>query len=282
MAGVPAHGDLLADRARRLLKQLGPQLRGEELVVQADVHQHVVELRKRAPALREQRARVVLRALTRRVFPEVRAECLVAPGHGGRRRDGRERAHGGVRVGVLEGDGERAQSAHGVSGNALERRHGKVRLDERGELLRDVGVHVVVLRPRLARGVHVEPGAGAEVPALVLAGDAGAARRGVGEHEHHALLRGRLERAALLHGVVVRAGQPAEVVHHGHGVQRRRGGDEHGEGHVCSCARRGVRVLAHFAAESAVRGLEIEHLGGVGRGRGVDGAKGRAAMQGRG
>ena len=60
-------------------------------------------------------------------------------------------------------------------------------------------------------------------------------------------------------------------------MQRRRGGDEHGEGHLRSRRRRGVRVLSHFAPESAVRGLEI-HLG-VSRGGGVDGAEGRAAMQ---
>ncbi len=95
------------------------------------------------------------------------------------------------------------------------------------ELERDMGEHVVVLRPLRVRRVHVEArawrriqsrqcaGCGrlvalgrtdAKVPAVRLALDARAARGGVREKDRDALLGGGAQEVALL-GAVVRVGR---------------------------------------------------------------------------
>jgi hypothetical protein len=255
--------------------------------------------------------------LPRGGVPEVRAEDLGPPRHRGGVADGRERGHRGVRVRVLEGDGQRAGrrggccvsgasawlmvhkpqkgkvwsehtqkpprfffilckrvgvqdesaflsplplpvAAHGVARDGLQAgRRGEVRLDESGELLRDVRVHVIVGRPRRVRRVNVEARSGTQVVALVLARDTRAARGGVREHHDDAGFRGGFERAPLLHRVVVRAREPAEVVQHGARGERRSWGEVGREGHRPSRGGGGVRVLAQLAAEHLARALEL-------------------------
>jgi hypothetical protein len=56
-------------------------------------------------------------------------------------------------------------------------------LDSLGELVDDERAHVVVPVKAFGRRRQIEACAGAEVPRVVLAGEVGAARRGVGEEE---------------------------------------------------------------------------------------------------
>ena len=88
-------------------------------------------------------------------------------------------------------------------------------VDQLRQLLGDVGVHPVVFCPGLLRGVHIEPGSRAEVPAVVLARDVDPPGAGVGEHHGQPNPARLLGEVTLRLGVLVRAGEAGEVVEDG-------------------------------------------------------------------
>ncbi len=161
---------------------------------------------------------------------------------------------------------------------------GKLRLDQRGQLLDHVVVHAVVARPRGLRGVHVEAGAVAEVPGAVrVARHVGAARAGVGGHDDQAQLGRHALRAGLLHEVLVGAGEPRQPVQHRQAGARllglRRQVDR--EHHVAGRARCELMTDALVPAAEALLGAEdfqthghVSGQGGVRKGQRAAGLAG--------
>ena len=195
---------------------------------------------------------------------EVAGEGAAPPRAGGGVADGGEGAGADPALpAVAEGDGEGAVAAHAVAGDGAEARgDAEGALDEGGQLAGDVGVHLVVARVGLGGGVDVEARAGAEVPRRVLAFDAGAAGRRVGDDEGDALARGVREGAGLLGEVLVGAGEAREPVDGGdlRGVLDA-GRDEDGGGH----GRLGRRALVLEADQSAAGDGDPRQDGEVGR-----------------
>jgi hypothetical protein len=161
--------------------------------------------------------------------------------------------------GVLEGADEGAVAAHRVPEDAARvGPGGEVLRDDGGQLPRDVGVHPVVDGPGPFSGVHVEAGAGAEVPVLVLAGDARVARAGVGGDQHQAVLGGEALGAALDHEGLLRARKAGQVVQDRHGPVRGLGGRVDGEAHLAIAGLRAVGVEARPAAEAGVLAVGLD------------------------
>ena len=92
----------------------------------------------------------------------------------------------------------------------------EVQPHHRGQLFGDVIVHPVVLRPRFPLRVEIEAGAGAEIVAVVFAGQIQAARAGIRTHDRDAELGSHPLRAGLLHEVLVVAGQTGEPPYQRH------------------------------------------------------------------
>ena len=137
--------------------------------------------------------------------------------------------------------------------------HREVLLDQRRQLRRHIAGHAVVPGPGFSRRIQIETGAGAEIPIIVLAGQAEPARTGIGRHQDQPQLGGEPERAGLDHEGLVVAGQPGQV------VERRQclrlGGlrHEHREIHRGSGLGRGVRVKSDPAAETEMFAARGEH-----------------------
>ncbi len=139
---------------------------------------------------------------------------------------------------------------------------GEARLDEGRELAHDVAVHPVVARPGLAGGVEIEAGAGAEVPVVVLAGQSRAAGTRVRHDEHEAVTAGVGLGARLDGGGLLGAGEPRQVVEHGHGTLFRRRGHVDGEPHLRPRLRGRVTIEALGAPEAPLLADGLEAHGG--------------------
>src|SRR3569833_2531920 len=101
----------------------------------------------------------------------------------------------------------------------------------RAELLGDVAVHPVVLRPRLLGCIQVEAGRHAKIPRGAVAWNVEAARARVRSHEHEAELRRHALRAGLDHESLFRAGEPGQVIQHRHAARLRLLGHDHRKAH---------------------------------------------------
>mmetsp|Transcript_4677 Transcript_4677/g.7769 ORF Transcript_4677/g.7769 Transcript_4677/m.7769 type:complete len:233 (-) Transcript_4677:321-1019(-) len=182
-----------------------------EVVISALVNQNIRE-GERSFGLHQFSGIVILPLLD--VGAQVAPEGLVAPGAVGGVADGGERGHALVRARVFERDGERPVAPHGVAEHpaALAAGAREALSHQLHQLLGNVGVHLVVGGPGRLRGVHVKARARAEVPALVLALHAGAARAGVGADQRQPGPGRRPEGAALLHHILICACQAREVI----------------------------------------------------------------------
>ena len=250
--------NFLAHGFRRGFKRVHAELLRKELIIQALVDEDV-GVHGGSGGFEERRG-VVCGAVD-----AVCGKRLLTPRALRRIADWRECAGGRPRVRGLERDGEGAVAAHAVPADGFEPWcRGQVAFDERRELSRDVRVHLEVFRPWVRGGVDVEACAFAEVVGVVV-GDVVAPRGGVREHHHASELGARLERAALLHRVVVGAGQAGEVVNDGALGEGRGWRDVDGEGHVGARGGGGVGVLAYLAAEGFVGGFELHRLGSCDR-----------------
>lgn len=192
------------------------------------------------------------------VVAEVAAEGLLAPGAAGGVADGGPGRDAPVGPRVLEVQRQRAVAAHGVArdGDAAHVELLELGGQQLGELVGEVGLHAVVVGVGGLDGVDVEGGGAAEVVGVVLAGEVGAARGGVGEGEGQPGGRGVRVQEALLRHVVGRAGQAGEVEQEG----RRGGGGGGGrEEDVEVHGRLGggglVRQLEELAAEGGDGGV---------------------------
>ena len=88
---------------------------------------------------------------------------------------------------------------------------GKVLRDQRRQFLGEVGIHPVVLRKRFLRGVDIEASAAAELPIVLFVRHGFAARAGVRADDDQAEFRGHAPVLALVHDVLVCAGQSGQV-----------------------------------------------------------------------
>lgn len=147
------------------------------------------------------------------VVSKIARECLLTPGTLGWVRDGGPGADTLVGARVLEVQSQGTVTAHGVArdGDA-----GRVKLlevikDELGELLAEIGLHVVVLAPGVLLGVDVEAGGATKVPRLVLAGEVEATGRRVGVEKGEAQRSGVGVEEALFRDIVGGAGEAGEV-----------------------------------------------------------------------
>ena len=120
--------------------------------------------------------------------------------------DGREGGHAFEPIGAVHGERQRAVAAHGMAGDRLTL---GVEVEVCENKLRQVVVkivpHLEVWRPRVLRGVHVEPCALAEVVVVVIC-DAFAARRGIGKDQRDPVFGGPRLRARFHHCVFMGAG----------------------------------------------------------------------------
>src|SRR3954469_2417616 len=155
---MPTQLERLPGLAAGLLQKMGMELRLQELVRLALVDQDLG-----CPRASPDELGRIVGPPGIAIGPEVVRKCLLAPRAAHRRANGRERGHGAETLRVPERGHERAVAAHGMSeyAEALPV-DGKIRGDQRGQLLRDVGVHAVAVAPRRLRCVDVEAGAEAE------------------------------------------------------------------------------------------------------------------------
>lgn len=193
------------------------------------------------------------------VIAEVTRKRLLAPRALRRVGDGGPGADALVHAGVLEEQCEGAVAAHGVSrdGDAAGVELLEVLKDELGQLGGEVRLHLVVLLPGVADGVNVKGRGAAKVVAVVLAGQVGAAGRGVREQQGEAQRRGVRVQEALFRHVLGRAGQAGEV-------------DEQGSGLGGGGARRDEEVEVHGRASRGGLVGELEEAAA----KGGDGAVG--------
>src|SRR5690606_13458870 len=102
------------------------------------------------------------------VISKIASKRLLPPGAVTGIDDGRKGGHRGVALWVAQGQYQRTMSAHGVAADSLPTINWKVCLNECGQFLSNVVVHLVVLIPGSLCGVDVKTGPGAEVIAVIL------------------------------------------------------------------------------------------------------------------
>src|SRR5690606_21746396 len=143
-------------------------------------------------------------------------------------------------------------AAHRMAADRAHVAGGRVGFHPGRQLVDDVVVHAVVLRPRLAGGVEVEAGAFAQVVAIGV-GDIVATRTGVGRDQDDAVLGGVALRAGLGDEILLVAGQAREPVQHRAGP--------------VSGLRRKIHADGHLATQDlgavAVDGLPASEAGAV-------------------
>lgn len=140
----------------------------------------------------------------------------------------------------------------------------KLRKDELGQLLGDVRLHLVVLRPRLLRGINVKGRSAAKVPGIVLARVIRAAGRRVGIQKRELEGRGVSVQEALFGDVVGGAGQAGEVDEQRRGLGLGdAGGQEEGEVHGAAGDGRLVGELEEAAAKGGDGGVGGDARHGV-------------------
>src|SRR5690606_10112245 len=94
-------------------------------------------------------------------------------------------------------------SAHGVAADSLPTIYRKVCLNECGQFLSNVVVHLVVLIPGSLCGVDVKTGPGAEVIAVILARQVHAPRAGIGADDRYTQLGSNPLCPRFLHEVFI-------------------------------------------------------------------------------
>ena len=145
-------------------------------------------------------------------------------------------------------------AAHRMAADAALCQNRKTGLDQRRQFVHHIVVHSIMLRPWHLRGVKVETGAMAEIPAAIrVARYVGATRAGVGCNDDHAQFGRHALGARLLHEVFIgatEAGQPVEHRQFFTLLDLRRQID--GEHHVAVEAAGAMAVALVPAAEALV------------------------------
>ncbi len=212
---------------------------------------------------REQLGRVVFAPLPS-VRAQIAVEGLLSPRTLLRRRNRRERRHRLVDIGIPQRERQGTVSTHRVTENSGARGvDRKVRFDERTQLVRYVGIHMVVTRPWLDGRIQVKTGSHTEVPGITVPRKLHTARAGVRCYQRNPQLGGDALRPRLDHERLLRAGQAGEVVQHRHSPTRAGGRlrrHVHREFH-CACRAHGfVSVEADGALEGAILADDLKRL----------------------
>jgi len=92
--------------------------------------------------------------------------------------------------------------------------NGKDGVDQFGEFLGHVGIHVVVLLPFISGSINVETGARTKAEGFVLSFNINASGTGIGEDNSDAVLGSELGETTLDKSVFISAGQTAQEVEH--------------------------------------------------------------------
>lgn len=127
-----------------------------------------------------------------------------------------ESRNGLVHAGVLEEQTESTVTTHTVTSDTNSASiNGEDGVDQFGEFLGYVGVHVVVLLPFISGSINVETGARTKAEGFVLSFNINASGTGIGEDNSDAVLGSELGETTLNKSVFVSAGQTAQEVEHG-------------------------------------------------------------------
>ncbi len=127
---------------------------------------------------------------------------------------------------MLQVQRDRAMTAHGMTEDALPVHVGirKVFCDHLGQLIRDVLIHLVVLRPRLLRGRQIEARALTQIISLIIRHIV-ATRARIRRNNHDSVPGGCPLQSGFLHHIRPAAGQAGEIPQHRHflriGLRRR-------------------------------------------------------------
>ena len=237
-----------------LFQRFGEELCGQELVVESLVDEQIGDA---VPGLEQSGGVVGLPVLL--IFAEVVAECFLSPRAAYRCTDRCECGDRAEQVGVTQRQSQRAVSAHRMTGNAdAIRICGELFGDDVAQFLRDIAFHAVMLRPRRLRCVEIKPGAGAEVPSVGFAGNAGLARAGVHRDQHQAELSGVALRSGFDHEGFFGAGQSSEEKQRGNGVIFGLRRLINGEAHRQADYRGWMLVVALNAAKTVMQAAGFE------------------------
>lgn len=186
-------------------------LAGQEVVCCTLVDE---ELLRSALVLRHQ-MRGIPQGPVIRIGAQIAGKGLLAPralgGIGNRRKGG----HRLVQPGILKRADQGSVAAHTVAEyTAFTGNHGQIGIDHIHQLLGDIAVHLVVLRPRLLLCIHIESSPASKVVCIILAGNFHAPGRSVRIDDDQVVASGVLLESALLDEVLMRAGQSAEEEQH--------------------------------------------------------------------
>ena len=133
------------------------------------------------------------------------------------RRKGRKRSK---TAGVFEADSQCAMTAHRMAHDGGARGiHLRAGLCHHlGQLCQHIVIHVVVRRPGVLGRIEVKAGAQTHVIAAIgVVGDFIAPRTGIWRNDGNTQLCSMPLCAGFRHEILIRAGQPRQVIHHGYG-----------------------------------------------------------------
>ena len=229
-------------------QQLGAQLRGQKVIGQALVDQQGQAF----CALLGHQGHRIVRLPRAAVGAQVGGKRFFAPRHLAGGHDGRKGRHAGVAPRVFQRQGQGPMAPHRVAADGAVRAGGKVRFDQRGQLLHHIVFHAVVRSPGRLGGVQVKPG---PLPQVVsgIVGHIGAARAGVRCHQDEAVLRCAVLRPGFGDEVLLSTGQAREPIQHRAALPRQRLGRQvHAKAHVAVQAAAGVLPHLLLPAKAGV------------------------------
>ncbi len=170
--------------------------------------------------------------------------------------------HGAVAPRVLERQCDCAMTTHGVAEDALARHvEGEVPGDQLRKLVADITLHAVVTGIGLLRRIEIEARARAELPAVRLIGHVRATRAGVRTDDGDAVGGGRGPVFALVHDVLVGAGQARKIPQHRHRPVLRLMREVDRKSHRASAGLALMAIDALRAAEGFRGGKEFHAAG---------------------
>jgi len=141
--------------------------------------------------------------------------------------------------------------------------NGEEGVDQFGEFLGDIGIHIVVLLPFISGGVNIETGARTETESIVLAFNFNSSGAGIGEDNSEAVLGSELSETTLNKTILISAGQTGQEIEDRGKGSASLGGfrDVDGEGHFALSSRTPVLQSLDITAVTLHIGIDVD-LGG--------------------
>jgi hypothetical protein len=161
---------------------------------------------------------------------------------------------------MLQMQRQRAVAAHRVTGDSLpcQIRRREAFGNDLLQLVRDVLIHAVMLRPRLVRGREIEARALSQVVSRIV-GNLVAARRSVGCDHHEAKRSSGALQTRLGHHVLPRARQARQAPQHRNALRLRLRRRKHREAHVAIARLRGMLEDGQRSIKTAPAVLLRQH-----------------------